>query len=541
MLTGMPILLLSAVLQIEARWNVPAEQRLEALRQSAASKGTDALAELLSAIQAADASGGDALGEWVDLLRAWDRAELKKARETIRSLAAEGRRPCTRQGAMAAWILADDAFDGPYLLSRESNARMRDFLQAVPLVDDEILVRPMLDRVRLLMYTLPDTLVDPPGAEKRSPGLTMAVRPPGEATWAAAQARAPVRESVSPAVTVVPAEPGSVVTFAGTLHVPADGEYAFHLTGNGITRFYLNDRIVVLSEDSKEARRTIRLLGGPHTVAVTHVAAKDGGLTLAWQPPGASAPGPIPGHLFRTLDWIPLRESAVYTMRLIPGSDELRFGYFADLLRTREYAQPSILGIHSIDPSKWQPRKAVSVAGEVVAAVAQVAGDQSRQSELKDAIALGAKLDPILPEERRAPFRKALEEAADPSTGALGHRLFLRNCVRCHLPDGNGLADEVPRLEGSPWVKGDPDRLIKIVLFGLVGGIQVGDDHFAGDMRGYKDQLTDAEIAAVAGYVRKRFVKAEEIAPAAVSRVRAAHKSQRGGLNPKDLLREHPF
>src|SRR5436309_766495 len=54
-----------------------------------------------------------------------------------------------------------------------------------------------------------------------------------------------------------------------------------------------------------------------------------------------------------------------------------------------------------------------------------------------------------------------------------GRTRFETYCAGCHLNEGPWMMGEAPPLEGSSWVAGPENRLIKIVLHGLRGPIEV--------------------------------------------------------------------
>lgn len=95
--------------------------------------------------------------------------------------------------------------------------------------------------------------------------------------------------------------------------------------------------------------------------------------------------------------------------------------------------------------------------------------------------------------------------AADGAAGSDdvdGARVFASICAACHQSTGMGLAGAFPPLDGSAWVTGDGFRPAAIVLQGLQGEIEVLGKTYNGVMPGYRDQLSDAEIAAVVSYIR---------------------------------------
>ncbi|GAB3363419.1 hypothetical protein GCM10027431_02590 [Lysobacter rhizosphaerae] len=79
--------------------------------------------------------------------------------------------------------------------------------------------------------------------------------------------------------------------------------------------------------------------------------------------------------------------------------------------------------------------------------------------------------------------------------------LYATTCASCHQSAGQGRFPVFPPLAGSPWVKGEPDRLAALTLHGLSGPVDVNGVDYAGLMPGFT-HLNDREIAEVLNYVR---------------------------------------
>jgi mono/diheme cytochrome c family protein len=96
--------------------------------------------------------------------------------------------------------------------------------------------------------------------------------------------------------------------------------------------------------------------------------------------------------------------------------------------------------------------------------------------------------------------------SATPKAGAAadGKQVFAGNCVSCHQASGKGLPGVFPPLDGSEWVAGDERIVANILLHGIDGEITVAGTTFKGAMPSFK-QLGDAELAAVASYVRSEW------------------------------------
>ncbi len=128
-----------------------------------------------------------------------------------------------------------------------------------------------------------------------------------------------------------------------------------------------------------------------------------------------------------------------------------------------------------------------------------------------------------------------------------GKAIFAREgfCATCHQPDGGGLsASGFPPLAGTPWVTGNDERLIKIVLKGMLGPIEVKGNKYGGQvpMTPFGGMLNDEEVAAVLTYVRNAFGnKASVILPDQVKAVREATKDKTGFYSPEELLKMHPL
>ncbi len=116
-----------------------------------------------------------------------------------------------------------------------------------------------------------------------------------------------------------------------------------------------------------------------------------------------------------------------------------------------------------------------------------------------------------------------LRPAAAGAAGAVdGKQVFAGNCVACHQATGKGLPGVFPPLDGSEWVAGDERVVANILLHGIDGELTVAGNTFKGSMPSFQ-QLGDAELAAVASYVRSEWSnKAAPIKPEVFAAVRKA-------------------
>jgi mono/diheme cytochrome c family protein len=124
---------------------------------------------------------------------------------------------------------------------------------------------------------------------------------------------------------------------------------------------------------------------------------------------------------------------------------------------------------------------------------------------------------------------------------AKGEKLFIANCAACHQATGLGVPGAFPPLAKSAWVAGSEERIIKAILAGLAGEIEVNGVKYNGNMPNIGAGLKDAQIAHIATYVRQAWGNtAEPVMDTKVAEVRKAI-GNRAQYNPADLLKEHPL
>lgn len=101
--------------------------------------------------------------------------------------------------------------------------------------------------------------------------------------------------------------------------------------------------------------------------------------------------------------------------------------------------------------------------------------------------------------------------------------LYNSYCATCHQRDGRGDESRYPPLVGSEWVTGDKGRLIRVLLQGLQGNIQVSGKTYNGVMPAHGALLDDHAVASILTYVKGRFNKTySPIATEEVTKVRNA-------------------
>ncbi len=117
----------------------------------------------------------------------------------------------------------------------------------------------------------------------------------------------------------------------------------------------------------------------------------------------------------------------------------------------------------------------------------------------------------------------SLEEQAE----QLGKPIYDTQCAPCHQANGQGIPGSFPPLTQTEWVLGDKGRLVRLLLNGMQGPLEVKGEAYNGIMILPPPALTDEKIAAVLTYVRQHFGNdAEAVTPDEVASVRAANDKE---------------
>jgi len=85
-----------------------------------------------------------------------------------------------------------------------------------------------------------------------------------------------------------------------------------------------------------------------------------------------------------------------------------------------------------------------------------------------------------------------------------GERVYNVACLPCHQSDGNGVPGMHPPLSETEWVNGDKERLIRIVVEGIEGEIEVKGETYNSVMAPLS-HLDAEQVADVLTFIRRSF------------------------------------
>lgn len=120
-----------------------------------------------------------------------------------------------------------------------------------------------------------------------------------------------------------------------------------------------------------------------------------------------------------------------------------------------------------------------------------------------------------------------------------GKQIYNTRCMSCHQMNGKGVPGTFPPLSGSDWVTGDKGRLIRLLLGGISGSMEVNGQTYSGVMPPWGGALDDRGIADIATYIRSNFGnEASAVTEEEVAKVRAATKGAQTPWTVKQLKKE---
>jgi mono/diheme cytochrome c family protein/glucose/arabinose dehydrogenase/lysophospholipase L1-like esterase len=221
-----------------------------------------------------------------------------------------------------------------------------------------------------------------------------------------------------------------------------------------------------------------------------------------------------------------------------------RFSDHAALLEKAASDPHGRVRLEAIVAASWLPD--VPSAKKIVAlASAQPLDEWSKNAAKTAADRLAGIAEKAQADHPIAAAPDSLDEAAKKQFLA-GQQIYFRDghCGTCHQANGNGLDPAFPAISNSSWVTGEPERLIKMTLYGLMGPLEINGKKYDGlvPMTPFGGMLNDEELASVLTFVRNHFGnKAAPISASQIKAVREATKGRGALYTVDELLKEHPF
>lgn len=116
-----------------------------------------------------------------------------------------------------------------------------------------------------------------------------------------------------------------------------------------------------------------------------------------------------------------------------------------------------------------------------------------------------------------------------------GEKIYYQYCSACHQLNGKGASGRFPPIVGTDWVTGDKQRLIKVLLNGMEGSLEIDGEVYNGVMPQHSF-LSDTEIAEVLTYIRSNFGNtANAVAKVEVEKIRQEQEASNEPIGPMQV------
>ncbi|MFH5803513.1 PVC-type heme-binding CxxCH protein [Alienimonas sp. DA493] len=546
------------------RARIPDEFRLEAVEATAQTAGRTPLAQLAASLRTAEAEQWASLEDLAGLLPELV-GDSAADQDVLRQILDDTRSDDVREAAYAAWLPAGDA-EAIWNHATQSRERLGALLTSLGASGDPAVRERFAPRVRPLMFETPAALRSDADRQIVKPGPAVsfeyfAPNPKNVRNETLDELKPTLTGELDQFEKFVPggAQDAFATRQTAGLVVPVSGDYTFHLRSDDGSRLYLDGEEVVNHDGLhgfNEKRGTVRLDAGVHEIVLNYFDnGGNDGLSLAWEGPGFSK-RPIDSTVLRNARSGNLRQQALGVIADWPENPERKIDDFARLIADGDLLGPALRSLAALPGERVAERLPKERAKAVLDALleqADAATPVERQSpEFSNLLTLAGELATahrVPVGKRLADLRASIPVEADPKVMALGAEVYAResHCATCHQPSGQGLPNLYPPIDGTLWATGDEERLIRLVLDGMHGAIEVKGKRYSSPplppMTGFRQLLTDEEIAAVLTYVRNSWSnRATPIEPAKVAEMRAIDRGEDASFwAAVDLLKEYPL
>ncbi|QDS87952.1 Cytochrome c-552 precursor [Rosistilla ulvae] len=549
------------------RERIPAAIRREAIEAIAKANDRSPLEQLAIQLQGAEEQKLGSLNDLADLLPIVAGNASSNA-GVLRQLADQTQVSPVRAAAYTAWLNTGDV-DSVWQHALGSRDRLRDALSSVGKMQNEAARAKVYPSVRRLMFDLPESLrsAEDNQAAPSSQAVRFEYYVPNPKN-----VRRETLDNLSPQLTgsldqfekYVPGgkKDGFATRQTASIVVPTTGVYTFYLTSDDGSRLFIdgkelidNDGLHGMSEKSGKTQ----LDAGLHSIVVNYFDNGGGdGLAVAWQGPGLSKQM-IDATVLRPAGSGNLKQQALQVIAAWPGHLDAKIADFSKLVTADSLTGAALQALASLPSQKVAQQLSEADAAAILQTLLQradAATPVERQSgSFANLLQLGTRLTRATGKavagagKQLNELRASIPVKADPKVMELGAEVYAResHCATCHQPSGQGLPNLYPPIDGSLWTTGNQDRLIRMVLDGMHGTIEVKGKRYSSPplppMTGFRQLLNDEEIAAVLTYVRNSWTnRAQPIDPAHVAKMRAIDRGKDATFwSAVDLLAEYPM
>jgi len=418
---------------ILSRADASMQQMSEALAAYATATNQQPVTALMNLIEEARKIPGGNIDGLGRLLREQTPEDLSTVRDRIESIAVDGESPELKRIGYAAWVAAAGPGDA-FLAATESKERLRDFLDAVPMVDPAVRGQ-LYDKVKPLISRLPANLQAESSTGPQQQGLQVEYFHPNPDNVAVEtlDKLTPKAIGIVPDISLdVPQKEKSdqfALRFAGSLSIDDPGEYRFYLASDDGSRLYLDGKLLINHDGlhgMSQKYGDAKLTRGQHQLLLTYFDNGGGdGLNLKWRGPGISKQ-PIPAERFSVSGEESLHDVAIAALSSIPGHETDKFRALAKLVAQGKQRAAATEAIDQIPPAAWPSELIRPLADNLVGYLSGMPAAMRTGPAATTAMKLTRSLAEKLPEDVAESLSARLEnlDVRVIAIGTVSHRMI---------------------------------------------------------------------------------------------------------------------
>ena len=399
---------------ILSRTNAQDSFLAEALDGLANHLGKNKLDVLMGLIEEARSNEGSNVLGLGKLLVAQSPQDLAHVDAKIKDVAVNGETAELKRLGYAAWVAAagpDDAF----LAASKSKDNLRDFLDAVPTVNESVRGE-LFEKIRPLIFELPTHMQAESASDSmHEPGIHVDYFYPSSTNVAkeTLESMTPKDSGVVPEIVMnVPQlkqRDKFALRFTGNLRIPKAGKYTFYIRSDDGSRIYLNDKLVINHDGlhgMSEKSASIDLPAGSHAILVTYFDNGGGdGLEVTWSGPEMKRQK-IAAEYLSISGAGTLHDVAIGALASIPGRDSEKVESLSLLLGQGKSRSAAIAALSTISIDSYPAKRIRPLVNDLVGYLSEM---PTRLRTGNDAIA-ATTLTRSLIKRLPADFAKSIED-----------------------------------------------------------------------------------------------------------------------------------
>ncbi len=400
----------------------------------AAVAGKDQLDVLMGLIEDARKRPGSNVIGLGELLVRQPPDQLQRVRRQIQSIAVKGETPELKRLGYAAWVAAagpDDAF----LAASKNKDNLRDFLDAVPTVNQKVRGQ-LFAKIEPLIFELPANMqAELGGSELTEQGIHVEYyHPSGKDVAIETLGKMKPNDSgVVPKIVMnVPQlkqRDRFALKFTGNVLAPKSGKYTFYVASDDGSRIYLNDKLIVNNDGlhgMSEKSAAVDLPAGMHKLVVTYFDNGGGdGLKVTWSGPGFGKQE-IPEKNLSISGGETLHDVAITALASIPGYDKQKFQSLASLVAKGRSRPAAIKALRSVPDSAWPNGRIRPLVNDLIGYLSGMPARYRTGAAAMDAVALTKALAEKLPPDIKEAIEQRLQnlDVRVIAIGTVPHRMI---------------------------------------------------------------------------------------------------------------------